>query len=239
MAPTHPSLHLGVTLGGLGSHPRAWRLSPDSARSWFRADYHLRLARAAEEAALDLIYLEDAYALQSDDDRDLRGRLDAALLASRLAPATSGIGLVPEFTVTHAEPFHISKSVATLDHASLGRAGWAITTAGAGDRLADQQNDHFGRRPVLSEQAAYAEAADVAEVVGRLFDSWEDEAEIRDLSTGRFVDRDKLHYVDFEGSAFSVKGPSIVPRPPQGPTTRGVEFRPFPGGGAKRATRCC
>lgn len=209
-------LHLGVTLAGAGTHARAWKLFPDQARASFGAGYYLRLAALAQEAALDFLYFDDAYALQSTDDRDYRGRLDAALLASRLAPATQGIGLVPAFTVTHAEPFHISKAVATLDFASLGRAGWALRTAGADDVAAEEQNDHFGRRPVLDTEQAYAEAADVAEVVKRLFDSWEDDAEIRDLATGRFIDRDKLHYIDFSGDFFSVKGPSITPRPPQG-----------------------
>jgi alkanesulfonate monooxygenase SsuD/methylene tetrahydromethanopterin reductase-like flavin-dependent oxidoreductase (luciferase family) len=216
MARNDSPLHLGVTLGGVGSHPRAWRLVPDQARAAFGAAYHQRLAAQAEQAALDFLYFDDAYALQSDDDRDFRGRLDAALLAARLAPVTRNIGLVPAFTVTHAEPFHISKAVATVDHASLGRAGWALRTAGADDPVADQQNDHFGRRPLFTTEQAWAEAGEVADVVQRLFDSWEDDAEIRDLSTGRFVDRDKLHYVDFQGEFFSVKGPSITPRPPQG-----------------------
>jgi alkanesulfonate monooxygenase SsuD/methylene tetrahydromethanopterin reductase-like flavin-dependent oxidoreductase (luciferase family) len=62
----------------------------------------------------------------------------------------------------------------------------------------------------------FEEATDAVEVVRRLWDSWEDDAVIRDQPTGRFVDREKLHYIDFEGRFFSVKGPSIVPRPPQG-----------------------
>src|SRR5260370_99506 len=62
----------------------------------------------------------------------------------------------------------------------------------------------------------FAEAADYVEVLRRLWDSWQDDAEIRDVATGRFVDRDKLHYIDFEGRWFSVRGPSITPRPPQG-----------------------
>ena len=62
----------------------------------------------------------------------------------------------------------------------------------------------------------FDEAADYVEVVRRLWDSWEDDAEIRDVATGRFVDRDKLHYIDFEGRWFTVRGPSITPRPPQG-----------------------
>jgi alkanesulfonate monooxygenase SsuD/methylene tetrahydromethanopterin reductase-like flavin-dependent oxidoreductase (luciferase family) len=89
---------------------------------------------------------------------------------------------------------------------------------------------HFGRRtvpplriedldsPAVRELTTdlFDEAADYVEAVRRLWDSWEDGAEIRDVATGRFVDRDKLHYIDFEGKHFSVKGPSITPRPPQG-----------------------
>jgi alkanesulfonate monooxygenase SsuD/methylene tetrahydromethanopterin reductase-like flavin-dependent oxidoreductase (luciferase family) len=89
---------------------------------------------------------------------------------------------------------------------------------------------HFGRRSFPSAglrdradpevarlvAALFDEAADYVEVVRRLWDSWEDDAEIRDVATGRFIDRAKLHYIDFTGAQFSVKGPSITPRPPQG-----------------------
>jgi alkanesulfonate monooxygenase SsuD/methylene tetrahydromethanopterin reductase-like flavin-dependent oxidoreductase (luciferase family) len=54
-----------------------------------------------------------------------------------------------------------------------------------------------------------------------LWTSWDRDAEIRDQATARFLDRDRVHYVDFTGTdsvgqEFTVKGPSIVPRPPQG-----------------------
>jgi alkanesulfonate monooxygenase SsuD/methylene tetrahydromethanopterin reductase-like flavin-dependent oxidoreductase (luciferase family) len=108
---------------------------------------------------------------------------------------------------------------------STGRAGIRIQVGARADTAA-----HFGRRegPALradgldDPQARQAiadrfdEAADYVEVLRRLWDSWEDDAEIRDVATGRFIDRDKLHYIDFEGRWFSVKGPSITPRPPQG-----------------------
>jgi alkanesulfonate monooxygenase SsuD/methylene tetrahydromethanopterin reductase-like flavin-dependent oxidoreductase (luciferase family) len=151
--------------------------------------------------------------------------LDALLIAARVAPATSRIGLVPTAVVTHTEPFHLSKSVATLDYVSTGRAGWrAKVSASQADAA------QFGRRtfPELRwadrdtpEAVAlitelFDEAADYIEVVRQLWDSWEDDAEIRNVATGRFVDRDRLHYIDFEGKWFSVKGPSITPRPPQG-----------------------
>jgi len=155
----------------------------------------------------------------------VRGRLDAVLVASRVAPTLHSLGVVPTATTTHTEPFHVSKAIATLDYVSSGRAGWRAQLSRPGD------NPHFGRRPApvtppgpggagsgeqetLTER--FEEAADFVEVVRRLWDSWEDDAEIRDVATGRFVDRDKLHYIDFEGRWFSVRGPSIVPRPPQG-----------------------
>lgn len=114
-------------------------------------------------------------------------------------------------TTTHTEPFHVQAAVATLDWVSRGRAGWriAVSPTGAEARL-------FGRRPVPPAAELWQEAGEVAEVARKLWDSWEDDAEIRDVATGRFVDRRKLHHVNFQGSTFSVKGPSIVPRPPQG-----------------------
>jgi alkanesulfonate monooxygenase SsuD/methylene tetrahydromethanopterin reductase-like flavin-dependent oxidoreductase (luciferase family) len=137
--------------------------------------------------------------------------LDAVLMAARVAPRTKRIGFVPTATVTHTEPFHVSKSIATLDYVSTGRAGVRVQISARPDAAA-----HFGRRDLPRLDDSFAETADYVEVLRRLWDSWEDDAEIRDVATGRFIDRDKLHYIDFEGQWFSVKGPSITPRPPQG-----------------------
>ena len=127
-----------------------------------------------------------------------------------MAPLTQRIGLIPTVNVTHTEPFHIRKTIATLDYVSLGRAGVRVQVSAQSHVAA-----HFGRRTDLEADDLFREAADYVEVVRRLWDSWEDDAEIRDVATGRFVDRDKLHYIDFKGQWFDVKGPSITPRPPQ------------------------
>jgi alkanesulfonate monooxygenase SsuD/methylene tetrahydromethanopterin reductase-like flavin-dependent oxidoreductase (luciferase family) len=141
----------------------------------------------------------------------VRGRLDAVQVAARVGPLTRSIGLVPTAVVTHTEPFHLSKAIATLDYVTTGRAGVRVKVSASPAEAA-----HVGRRPVPSHEDLFAEAADWVQVLRRLWDSWEDDAEIRDVATGRFVDRDKLHYIDFKGRSFSVKGPSITPRPPQG-----------------------
>lgn len=173
------------------------------------ADSYVALARLAEQGVLDFVTLDDTFA---------RPGLDALAVLSRVAPGTSRIGLVPTVTTTHTEPFHVQAAVATLDWVSRGRAGWRLdvsTTEGEA-RL-------FGRRHAAPADALWQEAGEVADVAAKLWDSWEDDAEIRDVPTGRFIDRDKLHHVDFEGSAFSVRGPSIVPRPPQGHPVRVVD----------------
>ena len=221
-------LHLAVALDGAGWHPAAWREPDARPDQFFTPAYWVGLAQRAERGLLDFITIEDGLDLQSDsrlggDERTdrVRGRLDAVLIAARVAPATRHIGLVPTAITTHTEPFHLSKAIATLDYVSGGRAGVRVQIAGRADTAA-----HFGRREIgqlnggrLSTGAFaehFDEAADYVEVLRRLWDSWEDDAEIRDVATGRFIDRAKLHYIDFEGRWFAVKGPSITPRPPQG-----------------------
>lgn len=162
------------------------------------------LVAEAEHGRLDFLTL--------DDSLGATPRLDAVLVAAAIAPLTHRIGLVPTSVVTHTEPFHMAKALATLDHVSHGRAGWMPIIS---DDPAEAA--HFGRRTITeSAPELTTEVADYVEVVRRLWDSWEDDAIIRDAATGRFVDREKIHDIDFQGEFFSVKGPLITPRPPQG-----------------------
>jgi alkanesulfonate monooxygenase SsuD/methylene tetrahydromethanopterin reductase-like flavin-dependent oxidoreductase (luciferase family) len=187
-------IHLAVALDGAVA-----------ANERFGARYWLDRVQRAEAGLLDFVTIEDGF---SGPDR-----LDASLIAARVAPTTSHLGIVPTVTTTHTEPFHVSKTIATLDYASAGRAGWHAQVGAP-----TLEAPLFGRREPAELQfdSVLAEAADHVEVVRRLWDSWEDDAEIRDAATGRFIDREKLHYIDFVGARFSVRGPSITPRPPQG-----------------------
>lgn len=218
MADSSNGLYLAVALEGTGWHPAAWREADARPADLFGSDYWIDLVVAAEHGSVDFVTIEDSLTVQSDDpavpddriDR-IRGRLDAVLIAARVAPRTRTIGLVPTAVVTHTEPFHVSKSIATLDYVSAGRAGVRVQLSARPDVAA-----HFGRRDIPQIHELLAETDDYIEVLRRLWDSWEDDAEIRDVTTGRFIDRQRLHYIDFDGRWFSVKGPSITPRPPQG-----------------------
>jgi alkanesulfonate monooxygenase SsuD/methylene tetrahydromethanopterin reductase-like flavin-dependent oxidoreductase (luciferase family) len=237
-------IHLAVALDGAGWHPAAVR-EPDAvpAHELFGARYWLDQVQLAESGLLDFVTIEDGFTARTEGS--VRGRLDAALIAARVAPLTSHIGLVPTVTTTHTEPFHVSKTIATLDYASTGRAGWRVQLGARPGEAA-----LFGRRelPEISVEnyhrpevqatvsELFDEAADHVEVVRRLWDSWEDDAEIRDAATGRFIDREKLHYIDFAGRHFSVRGPSITPRPPQGqPLVVALAHAPTPYAFAARS----
>lgn len=226
-------VHIAVALDGAGWHPAAWREETARPRELTTPGYWKDLARTADEAGIAFVTIEDALSLEGRSGepdaavrRDrVRGRLDAQLVASFLAPSTRRIGLVPTLTTTHTEPFHLATALQTLDHASLGRAGARIV---AGATASERSN--FGRRtdgpdgfPASGRveddpawEAAFREAGEVVAAIRRLADSWEDDAIIRDVATGRFLDRERVHGIEFEGEFFSITGASIVPRSPQG-----------------------
>jgi len=219
---TPPPYAVGTSLDGAGDAPGAWRLPASPDLTAFDGHAARDAALLAESAGLVFATLDDALALQEDAPGRLRGRLDALATACWLGPQTARIGLLPTVTLTHTEPFHVSTATATLDLVSEGRAGVVVDVSTDAASAAA-----IGRRAPAPADVVWAQAEDLVEVVARLWDSWEDDAEIRDVATSRFVDRERLHYVDApvragdpapDGptGAFTVRGPSIVPRPPQG-----------------------
>jgi alkanesulfonate monooxygenase SsuD/methylene tetrahydromethanopterin reductase-like flavin-dependent oxidoreductase (luciferase family) len=164
----------------------------------FSAPFWVEQVHEAQRALLDFVTLED-------------DGLDAVVLANRLAPVTEGIGLVPVVSATVTEPFLVSTQLAPLDFVSRGRAGVEVRV----DAGATPQG-LVGPRPVPPETERAEEAREYIDVVRRLWDSWEDGAEIRDAARQRFFDVDKVHSIDFAGHYFRVAGPSITPHPPQG-----------------------
>ncbi|MEK0154593.1 LLM class flavin-dependent oxidoreductase [Arthrobacter oryzae] len=156
---------------------------------------------AAESAGFHAVTFRDSPA---------EGRLNALQRAAYAGPLTRQIALIPEVDTAYTEPFHVSTQLASLDYVSGGRAGWIAT---AEDNPAAAAA--VGRTHATGDGLAREAAASI-EVSRRLWDSWEDDAVIRDVASGRYLDAGKLHYVDFDGPGYSVKGPSIIPRPLQG-----------------------
>ncbi|MFD9306943.1 LLM class flavin-dependent oxidoreductase [Streptomyces sp. NPDC060048] len=209
-------MFLGVAIDAAGCHPESPWYSPVEL---LNPGHYPRLVQEAERGGFDFVTLDDSMALR--DGPAAGGLLDAVSVLAAVAPLTTTIGLVPTVTTTHCEPVHASRALATLDHISRGRAGWrrrVVTT--------EAEAAHFGPEPPAGLQDLRAEEAEFTDVVIKLWDSWEDGAEVREVAGGRFLDRSKVHHIDHVGRHFRIKGPSNVPRPPQGHLPLAVDFDP-------------
>jgi len=165
-----------------------------------------RLVSAAETHGFSFASFDDSASAPANGD----ARVDSILRAAFVSPTTSSIGLVPVSDVIYGEPFHLATQLASLDHASRGRAGFIVRA-----ELDDDAAAAVAWKTADANEIA-DEAADVVAVSRQLWDSWSDDAVIRDRPTGRYIDRDRVHYPRFEGRRFSITGPSIISRPPQG-----------------------
>ncbi|WP_028050447.1 LLM class flavin-dependent oxidoreductase [Cellulomonas sp. URHD0024] len=209
--------HLAVELTPAGLHPAAWRLPEQDAAGAFTARHWLDRARAAHRAGASLVFVDDSAAAPLERPGRFVGSLDAVGIAALLGPTTSGIGLAPVVPVTYREPFHVGKEIQTLDHVSLGRGAVQIDVAApALDPRSGAEALRYDERVPRELPALWREAEDTIEVLERLWDSWEDDAIILDEITDRYIDRDKVHAIEFTGEFFSVQGASITPRSPQG-----------------------
>jgi alkanesulfonate monooxygenase SsuD/methylene tetrahydromethanopterin reductase-like flavin-dependent oxidoreductase (luciferase family) len=205
-----PALHLALEIDGDGAHPAAWRRAAHSPDQLLTPRRVAGVAAVAENAGFTLVTLDDGV-LPPGVAPDPAGRIGAVERAAFIAASTSTVGISPVIPVTYAEPFHVSSQLASLDHISGGRAGWVVTEEGRPEAARA-----WGRPLVADADARARESRDGVEVARALWDSWEDDAVIRSVATSRYLDRDRLHYIDFTGETYAVKGPAIVPRPPQG-----------------------
>ena len=155
------------------------------------------LARGLEDAGIGALTLSD-------------GGLHPIHVAAHLAPLTRGLGLLPRTDAVYVEPFHLATQLMSLDHISHGRAGWLLQAE------TDPSAAAAVGRDLLGLEATAREAADVLVAARRVWDSWAPDAVVRDTERGVYVDASRLQYADVEAETFSVRGPAITPRSPQG-----------------------
>ncbi|WNI20785.1 LLM class flavin-dependent oxidoreductase [Streptomyces sp. ITFR-16] len=205
-----PGLHLALEVDGDGAHPAAWRHAGRPPGDALGPRALREVVAAAQSAGFTLATFDDSPLPPGTGPQAPAGRVEAGTRAAYAAPLTDRIGLVPTLHATTTEPFHLATQLASLDHASHGRGGWLVGAAAGDDARATVGE------PPLTAGAPARETADVIDTARALWDSWEDDAVIKDVATGRFLDADRVHHIDFEGASFTVKGPLITPRPPQG-----------------------
>ena len=205
------SLHLNAFLHDIGHHEAAWRLPESKPFDTINIEHYIRLAQIAEAGTFDSIFFADSPSLQNDPRYRPIGLLEPTTLLAALAVTTERIGLIATASTSYGEPYDLARRFASIDHISNGRAGWNIVTTAARDAALN-----FG----LDERALHADRYERAEefvaVTKKLWDSWEDDAQIGDKQSGIFADGDRIHRIDHAGRHYRVAGPLNVPRSPQG-----------------------
>jgi FMN-dependent oxidoreductase (nitrilotriacetate monooxygenase family) len=194
-----------------GHHEAAWRYRDSEPERVLDIRYYQELARKAEAAKFDAVFLADGPSLAENVRYSSRVRFEPVTWLTALAAATQKIGLIGTASTTYNEPYNLARLFASLDHISGGRAGWNIVTtsdAGAAHNFGLPEHPPHGER--------YEKAREFLDVVTRLWDSWEDDALVADPRSGVFADADKVHRIDHVGKHYRVRGPLNVSRSPQG-----------------------
>ena len=210
-------MKLGAFFHPTGHHIASWLHPEAQIDAGTNVEHYIELAQTAERGKFDLMFLADALATR-DGNLEALSRwpqymayFEPITLLSAIAAVTKRIGLVSTATTSYNEPYNVARKYASLDHISHGRAGWNVVTSA---NITEAYN--FGREEHFEHGERYDRAAEFAEVVFGLWDSWDDDAFIRDRASARYFDPKKLHYLRHKGENFSVRGPLNVARPPQG-----------------------
>jgi FMN-dependent oxidoreductase (nitrilotriacetate monooxygenase family) len=195
-------LHLGAFLTGAGANVAAWRHKDTPSDGPVNLKLNIELAQIAEQAKFDFAFIADSAYITKSSTPYFLSRFEPLTLLSALAAVTTKLGLVGTFTTSFSEPFTTARQLASLDKLSGGRAGWNAVTSALEDVA-----KNYGQEKLHEHAVRYKIAAEYIELLKGLWDSWEDDAFVRDKEKGIYVDLDKLHTLDHKGEFFSVKGP--------------------------------
>jgi alkanesulfonate monooxygenase SsuD/methylene tetrahydromethanopterin reductase-like flavin-dependent oxidoreductase (luciferase family) len=203
-------MRLVLSVAHHGWHSGAWRINEAAL---FQPRSLIDAAVRAEQAGFDAVVfgMPDPQFKTPGDGTAASVRFDALPLMGAAVGATTRIGLCGYWPLDVAEPFHVARVMASLDHLSGGRVGWVAGLAGRERLLAD-----YAHMALLAEPDTAHRAAEFISIVRKLFDSWDDQAYVADQMSGMFVDPDRVHPIMHSGPYFTVRGPLNVPRPIQG-----------------------
>ena len=211
-----PKLRLGAFMRPVSIHTAAWRYPGAFPDANFNFGHYQRFVRTLERGRFDAFFMADHLAVMNMPMAALKRSatvtsFDPLTLLPALAVVTEHLGLIATASTTYNDPYHVARKFASLDHISGGRAGWNVVTSAN-----PQEARNFGREQHLEHGERYRRAREFFDVVTGLWDSWADDAFIRDVEAGVYFDPDKMHVLDHTGPHLSVRGPLNVARPIQG-----------------------
>jgi FMN-dependent oxidoreductase (nitrilotriacetate monooxygenase family) len=200
-----------------GNHPASW-LHPDTNAAGSTDVAHYRaVAQLAERGKLDLFFVADTPAARTENLHAwsrfpmYMNALEPVTLLTALSGATSRIGLGGTVSTSFSEPYNVARQFASLDHVSAGRAAWNVVTS-ANDYAAR----NFGHTALPPHALRYERAGEFVDLVRKLWNTWDDDAFVRDRASGRYFDPTRMHVIHHQGKFFKVDGALNIARTPQG-----------------------
>lgn len=204
-------IHLNLFVMGRGHHEGAWRHPRASRQALTDIEHYESLARKAEAACFDSLFIADALAIGTQLEFAAKGGLEPLTLMAALSRATTHIGLIATASTTYYEPFNLARLFSSLDHISGGRIGWNIVTS-----WVQGAAENFGHAQMPDHAERYARAREFVEVALKLWDSWADDAIVDDIKAGRYARPERIRRIDHAGKYQRVAGPRNISRSPQG-----------------------
>lgn len=197
-------------------HTAAWRYPGGTPDANFNLDQIVQYAQTLERGCFDAFFMADHLAVLNMPMDALKRSatvtsFDPLTLLPALAMKTRRLGLIATASTTFEPPYLIARRFASLDHISGGRAGWNMVTTSNPDAARN-----FGHTEQMEHGERYRRAREFYDVVTGLWDSWAEDAFVRDVDSGVFLDPDRMHVLDHEGEFFNVRGPLNIARPVQG-----------------------
>ncbi|SFF38192.1 FMN-dependent oxidoreductase, nitrilotriacetate monooxygenase family [Paenibacillus algorifonticola] len=204
-------LKLGAILHGVGGNIAGWRHPDAQPDASVNIEFYKQQAQKAEAGKFDFVFIADGLYINEKSIPHFLNRFEPLTILSALGAVTSKIGLVGTLSTSYSEPFTVARQFGSLDHISGGRAGWNIVTSPL-----EGSAKNFGKTEHPDHPTRYRIANEYLEVTRGLWDSWEDDAFVRDKESGQFFDPEKLHTLNHKGEFFSVQGPLNISRSKQG-----------------------
>lgn len=204
-------IKFGALIHGVGGNVSAWRHPEVPADASVNFQFYTQQAQTAEAGKFDLVFIADGLYINEKSIPHFLNRFEPITILSALAAITSKIGLVGTLSSSYSEPFNVARQFGSLDHISGGRAGWNVVTSPL-----EGSASNFSKTDHPTHDERYKIAEEYLEVTRGLWDSWEDDAFVRDKELGVFFDPSKLHRLDHKGTYFSVQGPLNIARSKQG-----------------------
>ncbi|MBB5401931.1 LLM class flavin-dependent oxidoreductase [Paraburkholderia youngii] len=207
---SHRKLNFGIMLQGAGSHMNSWKHPAGPADASVNLNFFVDTVRKAEAHGIAFAFVADGLYINEKSIPHFLNRFEPISILSALATVTSKIGLAGTVSTSYSDPFTVARQFASLDLISGGRAGWNVVTTpleGTAKNYGGSHPEHALRYEIADEYLSVAQG---------LWDSWDDDAFVRDRERGVFFERDRLHTLDHEGKFFQVAGPLNIQRSAQG-----------------------